>query len=33
MKVIVFYTTECDDKTTWIPWINLTFQYRKFTKF
>lgn len=21
MKVIVFYGTECDDKTAWIPWL------------
>ena len=21
MKVVVFYGTECDDKTAWIPWL------------
>lgn len=23
MKVIVFYGTECDDKTAWIPWLKM----------
>lgn len=21
MKVIIFYGTDCDDKTAWIPWL------------
>ena len=29
MKVIVFYGTECDDKTAWLPWLKEQLTKRK----